>query len=210
MLLIGQYDSPFVRRVAVTLKTYDLAYEHAPWSTFGDAEKIARYNPLRRVPTLVLDDGAALVDSAGILAVLDALVGPGKAVLARSGADGVENLRICGFASGAADKTVSLIYERVLRETPFPLWVDRCRAQIRETLSLLEAARAARPTPFLFDERPSHADVMLATMYRLLREALPGEFDFAAWPALGRHSELCERLPAFAEACQPFNGPSRP
>jgi hypothetical protein len=29
------------------------------WSTFGDAEKIAAYNPLRRVPTLVLDDSHA-------------------------------------------------------------------------------------------------------------------------------------------------------
>ena len=62
MFLIGQYDSPFVRRVAIALRLYDLPFEHRPWSTFGDADKIAPYNPLRRVPTLVLDSGEALID----------------------------------------------------------------------------------------------------------------------------------------------------
>jgi glutathione S-transferase len=80
MLLIGHYDSPFVRRIAVTLRTYGMAYDHEAWSTFGDADKIARYNPLRRVPTLVLDDGTVLVDSSCILAALDAQVGPDAAV----------------------------------------------------------------------------------------------------------------------------------
>ena len=42
MILIGQYDSPFVRRVAMALRLYGLPFEHRPWSTFGDADKIAR------------------------------------------------------------------------------------------------------------------------------------------------------------------------
>src|ERR1700753_3993842 len=59
MILIGQYDSPFVRRVGIALTTYGVAFEHRPWSTFGDVDKIATLNPLRRVPTLGWDDGAA-------------------------------------------------------------------------------------------------------------------------------------------------------
>ena len=55
MMLIGQYDSPFVRRVAIALRLYELPFEHQPWSTFSDADKIAAYKPLRRVPTLVLE-----------------------------------------------------------------------------------------------------------------------------------------------------------
>ena len=64
MFLIGQYDSPFVRRVAIALRLYGIAFEHRPWSTFGDAAKIAPYNPLLRVPTLVLwGDGDGIVSS---------------------------------------------------------------------------------------------------------------------------------------------------
>ena len=48
MILIGQYDSPFVRRVAIALRHYGLSFEQQPWSTFGDAEKLAAFNPLRR------------------------------------------------------------------------------------------------------------------------------------------------------------------
>ena len=73
MILVGQYDSPFVRRVAVALQIYGFDYEHRPWSVFGDAEAIAILNPLRRVPTLVTDDGEALVESACILDWLDEL-----------------------------------------------------------------------------------------------------------------------------------------
>jgi glutathione S-transferase len=85
MILIGQYDSPFVRRVAIALRLYGMAYEHRPWSTFGDADRIAPFNPLRRVPTLVLDNGEVLIESTAILDHLDELVGPARAMIADSG-----------------------------------------------------------------------------------------------------------------------------
>ena len=65
MFLIGQYDLPFVRRVAIAMRLYGIAFEHKPWSTFGEGDTIAPYNPLRRVPTLVLDNGEALIESYG-------------------------------------------------------------------------------------------------------------------------------------------------
>src|SRR3954453_17875125 len=146
MFLIGQYDFPLVRRVAIALRLYGLAFEHKPWSTFGDADKIAPYNPLRRVPTLVLDDGEALIESTVILDYLDELVGPEKAMLPRSGAERRRHLRICALASGLGDKSVSLLYERVLRKEQLALWVERCQAQIADVLKGLEAG-GAKGTP---------------------------------------------------------------
>src|SRR6187397_2062128 len=81
MILIGQYDSPFVRRVGIALTLYGLPFEHRPWSVFGDAEKVRQYNPLVRVPTLVLDDGLALVESGVILDYLDSRVPAAQAML---------------------------------------------------------------------------------------------------------------------------------
>src|SRR6185436_14305535 len=100
MILIGQYDSPFVRRVAIAMRLYGMTYEHRPWSVFGDAERLAALNPLRRVPTLVLDDGVALVESGAILDWLDEHVGADRALIAASGTPRRDALRICGLASG--------------------------------------------------------------------------------------------------------------
>lgn len=203
MLLIGQYDSPFVRRVAVTMKLYGLDYRHAPLSAFGDVDEIARHNPLRRVPTLVFDDGVVMVDSSAIVEVLDEMVGPEKAFLARRGDDRRAILRWCAFAAGAAEKGVSLVYEGAFREG-LPLWVNRCRAQVIDTLDLLERERAAAPGPWLLGETMSHADVLLGTMFRFMSEALAGQFVMEGWQALSRHAEACEALSEFAAAYQPY------
>jgi glutathione S-transferase len=50
MILIGMFDSPFVRRVAVTLNLLEIPFEHRNWSVGKDFELIRRYNPLGRVP----------------------------------------------------------------------------------------------------------------------------------------------------------------
>lgn len=203
MLLIGQYDSPFVRRVAVALTLYGVAFDHAPWSGFGDVDKIARYNPLRRVPTLVMDDDVVLTDSFVILEAIDDLVGPERAFLDRAGADRIAMLRLSAFAAGVADKGVSLVYERAFREG-LPMWVERCRSQVLDTLALLEAERAACTSDWLFGDQLSHADIVLATMLRFVSEALPGLFVLSDLPVLHRHSKACEALPAFRAVCQPF------
>jgi glutathione S-transferase len=206
MFLIGQYDSPFVRRVAIALRLYSLPFEHKPWSTFGDADKIAPYNPLRRVPTLVLDSGEALIESTAILDSLDELVGPEKAMMAERGDLRRRQLRICALGSGLADKAVSLIYERVLRKDQLALWVDRCQAQIGGVLAMLEKERAAVATPYWFGMRIGHADIMVACALRFTGEAHPALFD-ARYPALQAHAARCEVLPPFQEILQRLDPP---
>ncbi|MDR3488621.1 MAG: glutathione S-transferase family protein [Bradyrhizobium sp.] len=208
MILIGQYDSPFVRRVAIALRLYGLAFEHRPWSTFGDADKIAPFNPLRRVPTLVLDSGEALIESTAILDYLDELVGREKAMIAARGPQRRHALKICALATGLGDKAVSLVYERVLRKDASKLWVERCEAQINAVLDVLEAERAAVATPFWFGERIGHADIAVACVLRFTHEAHPQLFDAARYPALAAHAARCEALPAFQEIVQPLKPPS--
>jgi glutathione S-transferase len=208
MILIGQYDSPFVRRVAIALRLYGLPFEHRPWSTFGDADKIALYNPLRRVPTLLLDGGEVLIESTAILDYLDELVGPGKAMIAESGEARRRHLKIAALGSGLADKAVSLIYERVLRKDQLKLWVERCEAQISGVLEVLEKARAAVTTPYWFGERIGHADIMVACALRFTGEGHPHLFNATRYPALSAHAARCEALPPFREIVQPLSPPS--
>ena len=207
MILIGQYDSPFVRRVAIALRLYGLPFEHRPWSTFGDADKIAPYNPLRRVPTLVLDSGEALIESAMMLDYLDHRVGPDKVMIPQHGEARWRQQRIAALAMGLGDKGVSLLYERVLRQEKLALWVERCEAQISGVLDALEQERAAVATPYWFGETIGHADVAVACVLRFTGEAPPHLFTAARHPALAAHAARCEALPTFQEIMQPLAPP---
>jgi len=204
VILIGQYDSPFVRRVAIAMRRYGIAYEHRPWSVFADAEKIARYNPLRRVPTLVFDDGAVLVESSVILDTLDEMVGPERALIARSGPERREALRLMALATGFADKAVSLYLEPLLRKEPSERWVARCREQIGDTLDLLEADRARRSSGWWLGESLGHVDVAAACALGYLREAHPDFFSAKRWPSLAAHAERANALEDFQAIYQPF------
>ena len=203
MILIGQYDSPFVRRVGVTLQLYNLPYEHRPWSAVGDAEKIAEFNPLMRVPTLITNDGESLTDSGTIVQILDHMAGFG-AFLSRSWPQQGEVLRLAAFAAGVAEKGVALIYEAAFHEGAKPFWRERMEKQVADTLALLERERAASKTAWLFGERLSHADIMTGATLCFLREALPGRFELDAFEALRKHGEACEALPEFRNAYQAF------
>ncbi|KRR24725.1 glutathione S-transferase [Bradyrhizobium lablabi] len=208
MILIGQFDSPFVRRVAIAMRLYGVEFEHKPWSTFGDADEIAAYNPLRRVPTLVLDSGDALIESAMMLDYLDDRVGAEKAMIARNGEARWRHLRICALAMGLGDKGVSLLYERVLRkEKQLHLWVARCNAQIAGVLEVLEKERAAVKTPYWSGDKIGHADIAVACVLRFTGEAHPALFG-DRYPALQAHSKRCEALPPFQEIVQPLAPPS--
>ena len=206
MILIGQYDSPFVRRVGIALHLYGMAYEHRPWSTFGDADKIAPFNPLRRVPTLVLDDGAVAIESGAILDCLDEMVGAGHAMMVGGGPLRRQQLKVCALGSGLADKAVALVYERVLHDTTSDMWTDRCRAQIGGVLDVLNADC---PAGYWFGDRIGHPDIMVACALRFLTEAHLGLFDPARRPALAAHASRCEALPAFQAVVQVFDPPRK-
>jgi glutathione S-transferase len=204
VILIGQFDSPFVRRVGIALRIYGVPFEHRPWSVWRDAEAIAEHNPLRRVPTLVLDDGTSLVDSVTILDALDEGADDAVRLAPKSGAERRQCLRVTALATGLGDKAVSLFYETLLHPEPSPKWVERCTRQIDEVFDALERGRRSRESAWWMGDRMSHADIAVACMIRFVREALPGRFEFARRPALAAHGERCEAQPVFQEIFLPF------
>ncbi|BBK33369.1 glutathione S-transferase [Stella humosa] len=208
MILIGQYDSPFVRRVGIALTLYGMPFEHRPWSVFGDAEKIRPYNPLLRVPTMVLEDGSVLIESHGILDYLDGLQPSGRAMFPAAGPARRQALAVAALATGAADKAVSLFYELRLHQQASAAWVDRCRTQVAGALAVLETDRAARPGDYWAGGRIGHADVAVAVALRFITEAHPGLIAMADFPALAGHAARMEALPAFQTIRQPFVPPA--
>lgn len=208
MILIGQYDSPFVRRVGIALTLYELPFEHRPWSVFGNAAEIQPFNPLIRVPTLVLDDGTALVESHSILDYLDHRVSADRRMFPQVEPERHLALRIASLATGLGEKAVSLFYEQRLHQQVSAVWVDRCRSQINATLQALERDRSPRPHAYWFGERIGHADIAVAAVLRFLAEAHPGLVALADYPCLQAHAGRLEALAAFRQICQPFIPPA--
>jgi glutathione S-transferase len=107
MRLVGAFISPFVRRVAVALNVLELPFEHEALSVVENRSEISSYNDLVRVPSLVLDDGEVMIDSNQILAELDRMVGPERALCPRQ----LDSLRAYGqilaYATGALEKFVA-------------------------------------------------------------------------------------------------------
>jgi glutathione S-transferase len=211
MLLIGQFDSPYVRRVGIALKLYGIPFLHEAYSVFRDAEKIAAYNPLRQVPTLVLDGGLVLSETFVCLDVIDERVADEhpqrRLLLPRAGLLRREGLRIGALCSGICEKAVSLAYDRELRRQSSPFWSERCQTQVRETLVSLEASCAQRLGRFLLDDAISHADIAATCTLTFVIESGACALDGVAVPALRELAARCEELPEFISVKQPFHVP---
>lgn len=206
MMLIGMFDSPFVRRVAISMKLLDVPFEHANWSVGKDFARIREHNPLGRVPTLVLDDGEALIESAAILDHLDELAVE-RALVPRSGAARRRALHLMATATGAAEKGVVQVYERAFRpaEKVHQPWLDRCAKQVDGALRVLDAECAACGTDWLFGKRMTQADITTACVTTFLSDALA--LDMSAYLALQALTERCEALPVFKQTRLAFYVP---
>lgn len=208
-ILIGMFDSPFVRRVAISMTVLGLGFEHRNWSTGRDAALIRAYNPLGRVPTLVLDDGEVLFESAAVLDHLDQLAGPEQALLPVAGATRRQSLRIAALATGAADKAVLMVYERVYRPADMHHgpWLQRCRGQVDGALAALEAHCIERAgAEWLVEDRMTQADITFACACTFAREAVP--FDLSPYPALLARLDRYESLPVFRQFHVAFDAPT--
>jgi len=210
VLLIGMFDSPFVRRVAVSMQLLDIGYEHADWSVGRDFERIRQHNPLGRVPTLVLDDGEVLSESAAILDYLDDRVGPAHALLPAAGSGRREALQQMALAIGAAEKGREQIYERAFRppEKRHEPWLERCRAQMHGGLAAIERRSEARGAQsWLVGSALSQADITVSCAFTFLRESLRPDDLSPRYPRLAALVDRCETLAAFQSTHVPFFSP---
>jgi glutathione S-transferase len=206
MILIGQYDSPFVRRVGIALRLYGMAFEHRPLSAFADREALGAINPLMRVPALVLDDGLAITDSHMMLDYLDSRVS--APMFPRAEPARHRALRVAALACGMADKAVALFYEKRLHNQPSDAFVQRCTSQILAALQVLETDIARQPRPFWFATSISHSDIAVTCALRFIADAHPGLIAPGQFSHLQEFAATFEGLEVFQDISQPFVAPA--
>jgi glutathione S-transferase len=203
MRLIGMLDSPYVRRVAITMRLADIPFTLEPLSVLRNIDAFRALNPVIKAPTLITEAGIVLMDSTLILAHL-AELHPERARLMPATPDAhARACRILGLALAAADKTVQLVYERNLRpeEKHHAPWLERVRAQLAAAYAELEREVGARQ-PWLFGPEPLQPDITAAVVCRFTRSVQSDAVSEDAHPNLTALCARAETLPAFA-AC-PF------
>lgn len=196
MILYGQLDSPFVRRVAVTMQHYKIPFERRAMSVFGDFAELQRTNPLGKVPALVLDGGETIYESSFILDYLDEQADPDRSLTPPAGVDRRAVLRLTAIGLGLAEKSVELRGETARRPEAlrYKDAITRIEGQITAALDWLESQAGGN---WLFGRAMTQADVTVTIAITNLAAKLPDLYDARRCPALQALSETCEALPVF-------------
>lgn len=190
--LISATPSPYARKVRIALIEKGIPFElqtEVPWH--GDTATPA-YNPLEKLPVLVLPDGTGIYESRFILEWLE-VKHPTPRLLPDTPEEVLEARQVEVIADGICDAVVLLFFERQ-REAPSAEWIARQRRKVEG--GVRELARRVGES-FLVGGRFGLADIAAGTALRYLALRFP-EFDWAAeYPVLARMSEGLEVRASF-------------
>ena len=207
MKLIGNYLSPFTRRVAVSLNALELPFELQTLFVFKEPEQVRVHNPVVRIPTLLLDDGDVLVESYAILDEINQMVGPERALTPVAGRERREVMKITAVALASMEKAQWAFYERRVRpqEKVHQPWIDHNDGQVMGGLRFLDelASKTRREDWLAGDSRQSQADITAVVAYTFANAVRPHLNLAQEVPHLARFAARCEEMPIFRKAPLP-------
>ena len=200
MKLIGMLDSPYVRRVAISLQLLGLEFEHQPLSVFRTFTEFSRINPVVKAPTLLCDDGEVLMDSTLILAYAEALARP-RSLMPSDLKELQHDLQLIGLALAATEKSVQIVYEHGVRppEKVHAPWLSRVTDQALAAYAELERKLSARPLP-IGSSTINQAGVTVAVAWHFTQQMIPKAVPAERFPRLAAYALAVESLPAFKAA----------
>ncbi len=197
MKLVGSLTSPYVRKVRVVLAEKCIGYNFdvdIPWNV---GSHVPDYNPLGKVPVLIMDDGAALFDSRVIVEYLDSAY-PVSRLIPESNRDRIMVKRWEALADGICDAAATIFLERKRPDTLQNLeWVTRQQKKI--TLGLEAAARELCDKKWCEGNAYSLADIALCCTLGFLVFRFP-EIEWRnTFPNLANLADTLEGRVSFME-----------
>lgn len=204
MKLFGSPGSPYARKVRVFLVEKRIPCEYVVARGSAPGSPVPQYNPLGKVPTLVLDDGRGLYDSPVIIEYLDSL-GSVPRLIPEPVADRIEVKRWEALADGIAEATVAINHDlREPKEKQHPAaWHERHQLKIDRGLGVLE--KDLGRGEFCFGGRFTLADIATGYALGYLDFALPEMKWRGAHPALAKLAERLFVRPSFTDTVHTKN-----
>lgn len=195
MRLIGSKASPFVRKVRVILAERGIAHDFAPENPWAADTPVARLNPLVKVPTLELDGGECLYDSAVIAEYLDATSGGGLVPQDARGRARVKCLEALG--DGIADAGILARLERQRDASrQDAAWIERQLAKVDAGIDAVAHALGTRA--YLGGEAMNLADIACGCALLWAEFRMPELAWRTRHASLGRWAGALETRPSFA------------
>ncbi len=165
MKLISATPSPYARKVRIALAEKNLSFElvtEVPWNAGAETP---RYNPLEKLPVLILDDGTAVYDSRFILEFLETKF-PMPSLLPRDPNLRLDALRLQVLADGVCDAVVLLVIEELRREPQRSRpWQKRQRRKVRA--GIREIARLTPGSTFCVGDQFGLGDIAVGTPWAI-------------------------------------------
>ncbi len=200
--LIASPTSPYARKVRIVMSEKRIECEVEMTDVWSAETTISRYNPLGKVPCLIMDDGGAVFDSRVIVEYLDTLTPVGH-LIPPAGRQRVEVRTWEALADGIVDAAVLVRLEHTQRQAAqrSQAWIDRHLEKARR--GLVAASEALAEKNWCNDEHFTLADIALGVALGYLDFRLP-EMNWRAEHAnLARHYEKLATRPSFQETLPP-------
>lgn len=200
--LIGRYASPSVRRVAIAMTLQRLRFELQIASPLLDPSAILPFNPIGRVPVLILPNGERLVESSAILDTIQGFVSPDLKLIPDHGDDRAKILQVSAIMSTATEKAIIGSYEYIKRppEKYHGPYHAATLGQVSAALGMVEET-LSRGRDFVCDTF-SLADISVSVGWRFLRYAASDVACSHTFAKVAALAYRCEKIPAFIE-CSP-------
>jgi glutathione S-transferase len=200
MLLRSALPSPFGRKVKIAAALLGLSDEISviQTDTVDPKDPLRSDNPLGKIPTLVLEDGLVVYDSATIVEYLDMRAGGGR-LIPKGGIERIRALTLQSLADGLMEAALLQVYEGRWRDAAKheAKWLEHQGGKVARALAWLEA----NPPDMAGGVDVGHVSVACALGYLDLRFK-------GAWRA--DHPRLVAWLDAFAARVPAFEKTSAP
>jgi len=199
--LISATPSPYARKVRIALAEKNIPFElitEVPWN---DDTSVPQYNPLEKLPVLLLEDGGAVYESAYILEWLERKY-PEPSLMPADTDAYLEARRYMVLSDGICDAYVIYFFETLraeaLRSAP---WMARQLRKVEGGVAAL--ARDLGEREYAVDGRLTLADISIAAPLGWLEVRFP-TFDWRGkYPNLSRYYDRLNARPSF-KATVPF------
>jgi glutathione S-transferase len=199
--LIASKTSPYARKVRIALAEKKIEYQMVESSGWDPGNPVHAWNPLGKLPVLILDDGTHLYDSRVIVEYID-LVSPVSRLIPEPARQRIAVKKWEALADGVCDAASAIVIER---RRPANLqsdeWIARQRRKIDEGTA--ELARELGERAWCHGEGYSLADIATgaALGYLDLRFA---ELDWRdLYPNLARLADKLDKRVSFADTAPP-------